>query len=232
MIKRIFLLEVLMIVFVSSVFANSNSKLSYESRVGFSSDKITYKLLDENDSTKDLTFKFEQSSISISENIKYDSDYGYNYIANARINFPFSVNFDLYSLETKNIPLDSSFFQKSINIFLGVEKVFDFSSNVSLDFVTGVDGTYFFDNKSENSYIFESDKISSSILSFGIFASLDFIYNINSDLKFTLGLNTSYNPILYGEVVSGLKLLTEIEPVIYKGSFYSINPYIGIGYRL
>lgn len=232
MIKKIFLLELLIVVFVSSVFANSNSKLSYESRVGFSSDKFIYKIINDNDSTKNLTFKFEQSSISISENIKYDSDYGYNYIANAKINFPFNANIDVYALETKNNPLDSSFFQKSINIFLGVEKVFDFSSNVSLDFVSGVDGTYFFDNKSENSYIFESEKVASSILSFGIFAALDLIYNINNDFKFTLGLNTSYNPLIYGEVVSGLKLLAEKESVIYKGSSYSINPYIGIGYSL
>lgn len=233
MLKKISILVLILTIFISAIFAESNSlfgeysKFRYESKVGYSSQTFSIRIFP---NTETRGVDINQKTISIDELIKYDSGNGFDYVLSGGARFPFKASFNIYNIGDDQ-PLTSSSFQNSLNLFFGIEKEFDFSNNLSLNLAFGVDTLYLFEDESLYYYPLEADK-EAKISTYGFGGSLKVNYIILNNMKINIGINFIYNPLVFGETINVIREMSNTQSVKYYGIFYSINPTIGISYSL
>lgn len=223
MVKRLTLIVFMLMISISSVFS---SNISIETQVGYLSEVVGFALTKDNFTSKVDNI---QTAISLGETIKLNTDKDFNYV--------FSINYRISNKakiiekneSLKDTPLTSEFYQNSLYLFLGVERVFALANNFSLNLVTGIDSMYYFENKSEYYKPFV-DTSKSSNLSFGIVSSVNLNYQIFNDMKISLGLNALYNPIVISEKFISVKEFADSNDSKFTANIQSINPTIGFVY--
>lgn len=234
MIKKILLLVLTIIILTTPVFANNesvfgeNSKLSYESKIGFS--KESNKLIMEN-SLGFYQTQFVQNSVSLAQSVKYDSGNEFNYVFSGVFRIPTSSYYMTSRNPKVKYPMESDSFQKSINLFFGVDKEFELIDNLSLTLVAGIDGIYFVEN--ESAYYNSFDKeVSSYNYSFGYTGAINLDYRILNNMKLSMGISILYNPLMFSEISNAYNEISKSEDFTFSDNLVSINPTIGIVYSL
>lgn len=234
MTKKIILLLLTIIISTTPVFANNdsvfgdNSKLSYESKIGFSKESVSLQM--ENSSAFYKT-QIVQNSVSLSQTIKYDSENEYNYVLSGVFRIPAYSYYITSRYPTKKYPMKEDSFQKSINLFFGVDKEFELIDNLSLTLVAGIDGIYFFENESAFYGSFEKET-SSYNYSFGYTGAINLDYRVLNKMKLSIGISIIYNPLIYSEISNAYNKIAKGDDFSFSDNFLAINPTIGIVYSL
>lgn len=224
--KIILLFVVIMMATVTSVFGNSTSRISFESQVGFSQDSYGYSFINSTTSSSII----QNNSVSIGENVKYNFGNGLNFVVSGSYSNSISSDYISKYDETYSSELKDTEAQDSLRLFIGLEKEFDLTDNLSLNIASGINSLYFFDNISM--YFVPLDSaIDSSNISYGFMGYLNLEYKIQNNLKFSVGISALYNPILSSEFAKVIDILkSEGDKVTLYA--YSVNPTFGITYIL
>ena len=231
--KKLLVLLSVLLVSVASVFAASNhsskndSKVKFETQVGYSTDVIKFSI--GNDST---FYKITQGSISVGEKVTLYTDSVVNFTTAATYNF--AVNGEVSSKIIDNSvnvsDRDSDLYQNSLNCFIGVEKTFLIGEDLTANVAIGPNFIYFFNSNNYNSTsIFKYD---SSYYAYGVEGIVNLNYKLTPSMKLTLGVNASYDPFCGGDMIDDIKETTGFFLSDYADNAYSINPTIGFIYSL
>lgn len=226
MIKKLLFL-ILMLITTSSIYASNNSKFSFETQIGFSSEKISYSFVNQKTS---LHF-VKQNSNYIGEKVKYNYADKLNLVLLASYRF---CNYSQYiSMQNPDtiFSLEKSFNQNSLSLFVGIEREFDIVDNLTLTLESGINTFYFYENESRI-FIFVGNFNDSALITYGFSASMNLYYNVHDNLKVSLGFNALYNPIVKGKGYDYYKSYTENLDGTLNVYVSSFTPSIGITYIL